>query len=53
MNLIAAKAVLPINERLNRSPKLTYLPRRTTSRWWRPRVTLRDLFPLRRPASAR
>ena len=50
MNLIAARGVLPLRRRLDRSPTLAYLPNSLKARWWRPRVTLRGLFRARRKA---
>lgn len=40
MNLTVARNLLPISNRLDRSPKLNYLPRPLLGGWWRPRVTL-------------
>ncbi len=47
MNLTAARGMLPIANRLDRSPKLAYLPKPLRSRWWRPRATLTDLLTIR------
>lgn len=44
MNLIAARGILPISNRMDRSPELAYLPKPLRLRWWRPRVTLTELL---------
>ena len=43
MNLICARSLLPINRHLDRSSRLSYLPRSASARWWRPRETMKAI----------